>query len=129
MGSTSATTAMLQYEIDEPLYSLIAKVGENAAVDSYAGGVLAIDKLEKIVKAVRADCGFERKQSAYIADSKRDLEWLEKEYACRKKFHFDVLWLTKRQLKIQFGMLGEGAILSKAGASLDAYCLTHALLT
>lgn len=129
MGSTSATTAMLQYEIDEPLYSLIAKVGENAAVDSYAGGVLAIDKLEKIVKAVRADSGFERKQSAYIADSKRDLEWLEKEYACRKKFHFDVLWLTKRQLKIQFGMLGEGAILSKAGASLDAYCLTHALLT
>ena len=44
MGSTSATTAMLQYEIDEPLYSLIDKVGENAAVDSYQEGVLAIDK-------------------------------------------------------------------------------------
>jgi len=129
MGSTSATTAMIQYEIDEPLYSLIDKVGENAAVDSYAGGVLAIEKLEKIVNALRTECGFERKQSAYIADSKRDLEWLEKEYACRKKFHFEVQWLTKRQLKIQFGMLGEGAILSKAGASLDAYCLTHALLT
>src|SRR5688572_22297364 len=40
MGSTCATTAMLQYEIDEPMYSLIAKVGENAAVDSYREGVL-----------------------------------------------------------------------------------------
>ncbi|HET6543963.1 MAG TPA: FAD-dependent oxidoreductase, partial [Chryseolinea sp.] len=33
LGSTCATTALLQYEIDEPLYRLINKVGEQAAVD------------------------------------------------------------------------------------------------
>jgi glycine/D-amino acid oxidase-like deaminating enzyme len=38
LGSTSASTSLLQYEIDEPLYSLIEKVGENAAVDTYSGG-------------------------------------------------------------------------------------------
>jgi glycine/D-amino acid oxidase-like deaminating enzyme len=128
MGSTVASTAMLQYEIDEPLFSLIEKVGEPAAVDTYREGVLAIDKLERIIKRIRAQCGFSRKESLYIADSKKNLEWLRKEFACRKKFKFEVSWLTRTQLKRQFAIVGEGAILSRAGASLDAYTLAHALL-
>jgi len=48
LGSTSATTAMLQYEIDEPLCSVIEKVGEAADVDSCKEGVLAIETLENI---------------------------------------------------------------------------------
>ena len=128
MGSTSATTAMLQYEIDEPLYSLIDKVGENAAVDSYQEGVLAIDKLAKIINTVKSDCGFKKKKSLYMADSEKDLEWLRKEFECRKKFQLQVEWITAPHLKNQFGMIGQGAILSTAGASLDAYRLAHSLL-
>ncbi len=128
MGSTSATTAMLQYEIDEPLYALIEKVGENAAVDSYLEGVVAINTLEKIVKALRVDCGFSKKQSLYVADSKKNLEWLEREYEARKKYNFEVEWLSLIKIKKHFGLIGEGGILSKSGASLDAYCLAHALL-
>lgn len=128
MGSTSATTAMIQYEIDEPLYSLVKKVGEEAAVDSYVAGVVAIDKLERIVKDIRADCGFERKKSLFVASSVEDRIWLRKEYHYRKKIKLDVTWLSAAQLKIRFGIIGRGAILSRAGASLDAYNLTHALL-
>lgn len=129
MGSTSATTAMLQYEIDEPLYSLIEKVGEKAAVDSYQEGVLAITKLGKIVKAVHANCGFKRKDSVYVAYSRDDIEWLKKEFMCRQKFLMDVKWLTSSKLKSQYGVVGEAAILSTAAASMDAYNLTHALLS
>ncbi len=128
-GSTSATTAMIQYEIDEPLYSLIEKVGEDAAVDSYKAGVAAIDKLEMIIKTVKADCGFSRKRSLHIARSLEDLEWLEKEYVARKKYLFEVEWLTKPALSEQYGIKAEGAILSEAGASVDAYCLAHVLLS
>src|SRR5688572_15752396 len=35
MGSTAASTALLQYEIDTPLHKLIDKVGEKNAVKSY----------------------------------------------------------------------------------------------
>lgn len=128
MGSTVATTAMLQYEIDKPLYSLIEKIGERAAVDSYREGVLAIAKVEMIVKKISADCGFVRKRSIYIADTEKDLEWLRKEFNCRKRFKLDVSWLTKPKLKKQFGMVGEGAIVSTAGANIDAYRMAHALL-
>jgi hypothetical protein len=34
-GSTSATTGLLQYEVDTPLFELIGRVGEKKAVRSY----------------------------------------------------------------------------------------------
>lgn len=128
MGSTSATTAMLQYEIDEPLYKLIDKVGEAAAVESYRAGVTAIDSIGKITQEINSPCGFKKKSSLYFAESEKDRDWLEKEFNCRKGYDFEVLWITSAQLKDRFGIYGEGAILSEAGASLDAYMLAHSLL-
>jgi glycine/D-amino acid oxidase-like deaminating enzyme len=128
MGSTGATTAMLQYEIDVPLVSLIEKVGETAAVDSYREGVLAIERIGRIVREVNAPCEFRKKSSVYIADSPNKLPQLRKEFECRKQYQLEVSWLTQSQLYSQFGMVGEGAILSKTGGDLDAYNLAHALL-
>ena len=128
LGSTSASTSLLQYEIDEPLYSLIDKVGENAAVDTYREGVKAIDKLGKLIKSMKADCGFEHKNSVFIAHSKKDAEWLATEFEQRKRVGLQVKWLSKAQLKRQYGAKGEGAILSDAGASTDVYQLVHCLL-
>jgi glycine/D-amino acid oxidase-like deaminating enzyme len=127
-GSTSATTAMLQYEIDEPLYSLIEKVGENAAVDSYQEGVRAIEGLHDLVKKIKADCGFAKKKSLYIANTTKDKEWLVKEFETRLRHGLKVQWLTKSRLKSMYGAIGEAAILSSSGASVDAYALAHALL-
>lgn len=41
-GSTAATTSMLQYEIDVPLYRLIKKIGPEGAVSCYRAGIDAI---------------------------------------------------------------------------------------
>ena len=49
-GSTSATTSMLQYEIDIPLYKLIDLIGKEGAVDNYKACSDAIDRLGKISK-------------------------------------------------------------------------------
>ena len=49
-GSTSATTSMLQYEIDVPLQQLIDLVGEKAAVENYWACYKSIDDLKKIVR-------------------------------------------------------------------------------
>jgi glycine/D-amino acid oxidase-like deaminating enzyme len=128
-GSTSATTAMVQYEIDEPLYSLIEKVGEEKAVDSYAEGVKAIAQLQRIVNEVGAAGDFTPKKSLYRSHSKRDLEWLRQEYECRVKFGFDVDWLSKEQLNARFLAAGYGGILSASGADMDAYSVAHRLLS
>jgi glycine/D-amino acid oxidase-like deaminating enzyme len=127
-GSTSASTSLLQYEIDEPLCSLIEKVGEHAAVDTYLEGVKAIEKLGKVITTLKTECSFQHKRSVYLAHSKKDAEWMATEFDCRKRIGLKVKWLTKAQLKRQFGANGEGAILSEAGASTDVYRLVHCLL-
>lgn len=84
-GSTSATTSMLQYEIDVPLFELIDKIGEKGAVLSYKACSDAIDTLEMLSSLIKSDAGFKRKKSLYFASRKKDVEWLQKEYKTRKR--------------------------------------------
>lgn len=127
-GSTSATTSMLQYEIDTPLYKLKQLIGEQGAVASYLACRDAIYQLENLVQELKSTSGFEKKASVYFAGNKKDLKWLKTEYEARLLAGFDVKWLDKQQLHDIYGLVAEGAILSADGASVDAFCLTHDLL-
>ena len=60
-GSSSATTSMLQYEIDVSLYELSKMIGEDNAAMCYKAGITAINKLAKLVQKQNIDCGFEKK--------------------------------------------------------------------
>lgn len=126
-GSTSATTAMIQYEIDTPLYKLIRMMGAAGAIDVYKEGVRAIDQLSQIVDVLPNDSGFDLKQSIYVAYDRSDVKGLRKEFESRKSAGLDVDWLSKEQIFSTYGMRGEGAIISEAAASMDAYQLTHTL--
>lgn len=127
-GSTSATTSMLQYEIDVPLYQLIKMIGEEGAVASYKACRDSIDRIRQVVEEIKSQCGFESKKSLYFAGKSKDLKWLKTEFETRKAKGFDVQWLDKNQIKKKYGLIAEGGILSADGASIDAFCFTHDLL-
>lgn len=128
-GSTSATTSMLQYEIDIPLFELSAMIGKNAAEKSYWACYNSIDRLETVVKEVKSDCGFRKKKSLYFAAFKKDIIWLEKEFEARKMAGFPVKWLSAENIKKRFGIENTfGGILSGQGGSIDAFCLAHDIL-
>ena len=128
-GSTSATTSMLQYEIDVPLFKLKEQIGEEAAVESYKASLKSIKKLEKIIRKTKSSCGFENKKSLYFAASKKDVTWLKEEFETRKKEGFKVKWLESEQIAEQFEIKNSfGGILSKHGGSIDAFSLCHDLL-
>lgn len=128
-GSTSATTSMLQYEIDVPLYKLSEMIGEKPAIESYKACEKAIFDLEAIVKEVKSRSGFKRKQSLFFAARKKDENWLIKEYEARKKAGFEVEYLGSSDIEKQFEISHSyGGILSKSGGSLDAFKLSHELL-
>ncbi|QXU49142.1 FAD-binding oxidoreductase [Chryseobacterium sp. D764] len=127
-GSTSATTSMLQYEIDVPLYELIEKIGIKGAVLSYKACSDAIDTLEKLSKMIKSNAGFKRKKSLYFASKKKDAEWLKKEYEVRKENGFEVQWLDAEQILEKFEFKNTyGGILSRQGASIDAFQFAHEL--
>jgi glycine/D-amino acid oxidase-like deaminating enzyme len=127
-GSTSATTSMLQYEIDVPMYQLAEMIGEEAAYDCYNAGIEAIDKLGALVHKHKLDCGFERKQSLYIAREKKHVQWLKKEFAIRDRYALGVTWLEAKEVKREYGIVCHGAILSDVAGSVDAYRLAHELI-
>jgi glycine/D-amino acid oxidase-like deaminating enzyme len=126
LGSTCASTSLLQYEIDTPLHQLIKIVGEKNAVRSYKLGVSAISKLSGLaLKTGMKD--FEMKKSLYYAAYKKDIVFLQKEFEARKKYGFKVKWLDEDQVFKQYGFLCPGGILSDVAAAADSYLLTHCL--
>lgn len=128
-GSSSATTSMLQYEIDVPLYELIELIGENGAVMSYKACYDSIDTLNEICKDIKSKAGFKKKKSLYFAAFKKDVEWLKKEFEAREKGNFPVQWMEAEEINTQYKIpTSYGGILSSQGGSVDAFQLVHELL-
>ena len=126
-GSSSATTSMLQYEIDTPMIDLARMIGEEGAVISYKAGVESLQVLEELVRKENVDGGFRLKKSLQVSHSKENIEKLKEEYHYRKKHGFNVEWLTSEEIKERYKMISYDGILSAEGASIDAYKFTHEL--
>ncbi|QOW22257.1 NAD(P)/FAD-dependent oxidoreductase [Novilysobacter avium] len=127
-GSTAASTALLQYEIDTHLAELAESLGEDNAVLAYRACVDAIGMLEEVANGL-GDVGFEKRDSLYYASRRRDKGPLQEEFELRRKHGFDVSWLASGEVKERFGIPAPAAILNRPAASVDPYRLTYRLLT
>lgn len=127
-GSTLATTAMLQYELDVPMHKLIDLIGEKGAVLSYKSCFDSMDKLKSIIAEIKSNCGFVEKDSLYFAETKKDEIGLKKEFEVRKKYNFPVNWLEPPEIEKKYKLHAKyGGIISKKGADIDAFKLAHDL--
>ena len=127
LGSTCASTSLLQYEIDTPLSELKEMIGIKNAALAYKLCEAAIEKLSAIAKKIKFN-DFEFKESLYYAAYAKDTKFLRNEFIIRKKNGFNVSYLKSDDIKEAYGFSAPGAILSKAGAQTNAYEITHALL-
>lgn len=124
LGSTCASTSLLQYEIDIPLHQLIRLIGKRKAVRSYWLCKEAIDKLLLLGKSIGFD-GVKKKESLYYAAFKKDKKYLLEEFTARKKYGFRVRYLEDEDLFLKTGVKAPAAILSADAAQTDAYLFTH----
>ena len=127
-GSTCASTSIVQYEIDQPLYKLIKIMGRDAAIDIYRESVNSIEKLADIAEHLKFPCSFRYKESLQFAHTAQDASALKEKIECRRTAGINVKWLTKTEIKDRFGMVSHGGILSEKAAKIDAYRLAHGLL-
>lgn len=127
-GSTAASTAQLQYEIDLFLYELCDLTGIENAVKSYSLCLKSITTLKQIISKLKLDCSFEMKPSLHLASSKRDTQKLKLEYEIQKKYKLPIEFLDKKTLKKQFGIDRDSAIYTDSSAQVDAYMLCRLLL-
>jgi glycine/D-amino acid oxidase-like deaminating enzyme len=128
MGSTAASTSLIQYEIDTPLHRLIEMVGLSNAVRSYELSRQAVFDLEKICRKVNDKKNYDKKCSLQIASYKKDAAGLEREFMTRQEYGFATELLSQREIKRDFGFHAYAGLMSKDAAQLDAYRLTHHIL-
>ncbi|NII25880.1 FAD-dependent oxidoreductase [Pseudoflavitalea sp. X16] len=128
MGSTAASTSLLQYEIDTPLHKLIGLVGEKNAVLSYLLCRQSIYDLHDICKQLPTKPSFLLRPSFQFASYNNSVKDLEREYGLRKRAGFNLQLLSAPDIKQRFGFNKPAGLLSADGGLVEAYELTHALL-
>lgn len=128
MGSTLASTAMLQWEIDLPLRTLGARIGEANARRAYRRSQAAVDALQKIVTDEGIRCGLKPKGSLYLAGDEYGHRALEAEAEARAAMGLKSRYIGPAELREQFGIDRTGAIVSEGSASADPARLAAGLL-
>jgi glycine/D-amino acid oxidase-like deaminating enzyme len=128
-GSTSASTALLQYEIDRHLIDLIAQYGEEKARKAYRACYESIDLLEeRVARLGLEDCNFTRKDSVYLASRARDVPGLKAEAAARRQAGIEVNEWSPGDVHEHLHFTKHYALHSPQGAEVDAYRLAHGML-
>lgn len=128
-GSTSASTALIQYEIDVHLVDLMARHGRELGGTAYRACYESIAMLEKLIGDLGlADCGYQRKESVYLASRRRDAAALREEGEARRRLGIEVDYLAPDEIRELFSFGGDGALRSLRAAEVDAYRLAHGLL-
>lgn len=128
MGSTIASTAMLQWELDLPLSALIDKIGDARAKRVYRRSHAAVGELIAMVRRERIACDLKPKASLYLAADQYGARALSEEARLRAAMGLDSTFLRPADLRRDFGLARTGAILSGGSASADPARLAAGLL-
>ncbi len=126
-GSTAASTALLQYEIDTHMVDLAKQYGEDQAASAYVACAEAIPMLQALARKV-GDVDFARMESLYYASRRRDVGAMRDEFGMRQRHGFDMEWLEPGDLKERFGIAAPAGILSALAGRIDPYRMAYRLL-
>ena len=129
-GSTSASTSILQYEIDTDLIGLKGLIGIDNAVKSFKLCEKAVYDIEKIICSLEDKCGFTLRDCFYYTPTESDAAILKKEFDLRKQYGFDVEFIDENSSKNMFSFPVKAGIYSRRGAGqIDPYRFTHNLIS
>ena len=120
-GSSAASTALLQYEIDTPLCDLINFVGELPAVKAYKSCLQSITDIENVFRETGVEANFKRVPSVFYASNLSGLRRIKREYDIRKKYNLPVQFLKRKELLEKYTIKAPGALENNESAQIDTY--------
>ncbi|WP_069061390.1 FAD-binding oxidoreductase [Sinorhizobium sp. RAC02] len=118
-GSTLASTAMIQHEIDIPLHKLAGMIGAEKAARAWQRSARAVEQLTHIVADLSLSCGFERKKTLFLAGDEYGARALRTEVDARHAANIEADFLDAAGLAERFSLNRTGAILSDISASAN----------
>jgi glycine/D-amino acid oxidase-like deaminating enzyme len=126
-GSTMASTALVQYEIDTPLISLGRKIGKRDAARAWRRSRLAVDALAARLDELGVP-DVVRRDTLYLAGNGLDTGGLERECAARRSLGLAGRIITRRELRLHYGIRAAAALMSYGDLAIDPRKATCALL-
>ncbi|QJP12593.1 FAD-binding oxidoreductase [Starkeya sp. ORNL1] len=126
-GSTAASTAMLQWEIDCPLSELTGYYGFERAANIYRRSLQAVSGLKTLAEELQPS-GFRQRRSLYLTGGDTGAAELHAEHVLRERAGLPGVYLDYLTLKREFGFDREAAIVSPGSADADPLLLAHALI-
>jgi glycine/D-amino acid oxidase-like deaminating enzyme len=126
-GSTMASTALVQYEIDTPLITLTRKIGKEKAVRAWRRSRLAVEALAVRLSELRvADVA--RRDSLYLAGDLLGKSELRREHEARRASGLPSRFLDRSALRDEFEISRSAALMGYGNLVIDPRKATLALL-
>ena len=126
-GSTPDSTALLQFEIDQPLTHLAQKIGRARAVRAYWRSATAVDFLRGRIADLGLRCGFRERQTVYLPGNVLNVAELKREAAARADVGLRSRFIGADELRALTGIEKPGAVLSSGAAQVDPAALVAGL--
>lgn len=126
-GSTSITTALLQYELDTNLRNLEQYTTYKNVIKSYKLGLKALDEIEEFISQYGNKCRYKKRDTLLYTAKDVEVKELEEEYNIRKSNGIHVDFYTKANNPFSFD-LKAGVYGRNGGAEIDPYLYAHQLL-
>ncbi|HWL57613.1 MAG TPA: FAD-dependent oxidoreductase [Paracoccus sp. (in: a-proteobacteria)] len=127
-GSTLASTAMIQHEIDVPLHRLARRIGPEKAARAWRRSVKAVHALEKLVARCGIECDMQPKSALYLTGDEMGHRAMHTEFLARQEAGIASEYLDHAELLRRYGIDRMAALLSRASASANPARLTAGLL-
>ncbi len=118
-GSTAASTALLQYEIDTPLSQLAGRIGTERAERMWRRSKLSVDALRERSERLGIKADQATRSSLYLNGNILDPTGLAAEADARRRAGFEVELLKPAALADRFGIAGRHAIVSHGNYVAD----------
>jgi len=96
-GSTAASTALLQFEIDTPLIELADRIGFEKARRAWLRSYAAVQDLGRTVRTLEIDCAFRNRTALYLAGDELSPLDLANEARLRRSIGLPSVYLTHRE--------------------------------
>ena len=115
-GSTAASTALVQYELDVPFIHLSQKIGVEKALRCWRRSKIAVDGIAAKLRSNCYDCGYTDKASLYLAGTTLDGDELQEEMELRRHIGLWCDYLPNKDLQERYGFSRKGGALRCQGS-------------
>jgi glycine/D-amino acid oxidase-like deaminating enzyme len=119
LGSTAASTALLQFELDKPLSKLSACIGSRDAEKVWLASRDAVNELRTKTRRLGIAAHFKTRPSLYLAGATLNARGMRREAKQRQRIGLSSEYLDRKALWHHFGIRRPAALLTHGNAEAN----------